>query len=662
MLKFKKEYNSKIISLSVAVVFFLNSTVYGIDLSNKIHLRVPVGQKETQGRVLKTMLSNQLTQEKTSNPIGKSLMDNTIITKNRKGQIIPFVKRHKILSAIFASLVVIIPFIYVIFNRVDYFSFNKNEISLISNTLAGEDLKEFDIHKFIDKLNVIKSQKITNKEVRLHCKELLYSYLPQFSKIIDSLDHVEFEAELPTLLNFITSADINGLNSVGTKWLIDRTKIKLINIIIHRMKDPVRDAKAFNLIIEALGPLIEYSDNIRTIDQAYLKYFPNIQPELVLNIPIRVFSYNILRSLTMREHLPEWIKEKANKEIGSRAVPKVADVVDVAQRFFYVYGAPEDIDFDLGEIERLEKDDVHYIPISKVRIIEEIRRFPKDIREYCINSAQAHNLPPRLLVLSAMPDLKFIETNVSYTIEKGLDVLAVRKKLPESTVNFFHFIIPDKIERLSPGVKINDFLWGILLNGNSSTGVCQLRPSWIRRYNGFSRFNINTAGFSNRHINWMLLEPGYNIEATAKMWRETINETIEFKKRAMLYNKPVDIAGYKDEGFWEMVMYDFYPKPSAEYYKQLPNPEIFGKEDWVLNIYHPLYFAWSEYPIEAQKDIIISGILDDKPIEFIVNSLEDINKLKRILGSKDPVLRNAAKRALERYERIFFSRESLKSL
>lgn len=40
MLKFRKDFNAKIVAALVAVVFFFNSTVYGIDLPNKTHLRV----------------------------------------------------------------------------------------------------------------------------------------------------------------------------------------------------------------------------------------------------------------------------------------------------------------------------------------------------------------------------------------------------------------------------------------------------------------------------------------------------------------------------------------------------------------------------------------------------------------------------------------------
>ncbi|MFH1854394.1 MAG: hypothetical protein ABH815_03675 [Candidatus Omnitrophota bacterium] len=39
MIKFKKDYNFKFVSILIAMLFLLNSTAYGIDLSNKTHLR-----------------------------------------------------------------------------------------------------------------------------------------------------------------------------------------------------------------------------------------------------------------------------------------------------------------------------------------------------------------------------------------------------------------------------------------------------------------------------------------------------------------------------------------------------------------------------------------------------------------------------------------------
>ncbi len=51
MLKFKKDFNVKIILLVVAVLFLFNSIVYGIDIPTKSYLRVPVGGADTYKRL-----------------------------------------------------------------------------------------------------------------------------------------------------------------------------------------------------------------------------------------------------------------------------------------------------------------------------------------------------------------------------------------------------------------------------------------------------------------------------------------------------------------------------------------------------------------------------------------------------------------------------------
>ncbi len=58
MEKIKKDYNVKIISLLIAVLFTFNSTVYGIDIPTKNHLRPPLffTQKINQRRVVETSL------------------------------------------------------------------------------------------------------------------------------------------------------------------------------------------------------------------------------------------------------------------------------------------------------------------------------------------------------------------------------------------------------------------------------------------------------------------------------------------------------------------------------------------------------------------------------------------------------------------------------
>jgi len=49
-MKIKKDYNTKIVSILVAITFLLNSTVYGIDLPRKAHLRIPLAGNSLDGK------------------------------------------------------------------------------------------------------------------------------------------------------------------------------------------------------------------------------------------------------------------------------------------------------------------------------------------------------------------------------------------------------------------------------------------------------------------------------------------------------------------------------------------------------------------------------------------------------------------------------------
>ena len=50
MLKFRKVYNLKIVAILIVGLFLFNSTVYGIDLSKKNHLRAPLLNNSEEGR------------------------------------------------------------------------------------------------------------------------------------------------------------------------------------------------------------------------------------------------------------------------------------------------------------------------------------------------------------------------------------------------------------------------------------------------------------------------------------------------------------------------------------------------------------------------------------------------------------------------------------
>ncbi len=71
MLKFNKVYNLRFISIFIAVSFVLNSTVYGIDLSNKSLLRVPSSCQEYRERLGEALL--ELSNEGVGEVIRKGL-------------------------------------------------------------------------------------------------------------------------------------------------------------------------------------------------------------------------------------------------------------------------------------------------------------------------------------------------------------------------------------------------------------------------------------------------------------------------------------------------------------------------------------------------------------------------------------------------------------
>jgi hypothetical protein len=63
MSKIKKGYSLKLISLLVAAIFLFSNIVYGIELSQKSHLRVPINQKNTFTRISLIMDSEKIFKE-----------------------------------------------------------------------------------------------------------------------------------------------------------------------------------------------------------------------------------------------------------------------------------------------------------------------------------------------------------------------------------------------------------------------------------------------------------------------------------------------------------------------------------------------------------------------------------------------------------------------
>jgi len=346
---------------------------------------------------------------------------------------------------------------------------------------------------------------------------------------------------------------------------------------------------AFNLAIYELGDRIDYfsynNENLRFIRQ----------------------SFSILKETSLRQH----------------------------------NGLPVNIKNSLNELEKLEKEKVHYISIDEVKVVEEIRRLPQNIKDVCIQSAQAYNLPPRLLVASI---INLYERH--YDFEVGINILVKRGALTENEARAIRAIIPDKLEKMSLGGKWDAFLGGIILNGKATMGSTGLRPAWVQRYNAWKRFNIDATKLSNQKIAWMLLDPKYHFEAVAAFWRGMIDETKRYRENAILFNEGPRMDVFDKEAIRERSHWlAWRPYPTVEYYKLVPDPKNLGSEEWMLAMFHPMYYEWTNQTIELHKMIIKSGIFDNKPAEFVG---QDAEKLRSFLKSNDPYIREAAKRSLKK--------------
>lgn len=105
MKKINKDYNLKIASLLITVMFLFNSVVYGIDLSKNTHLRVPVGNYDRINRVLNantrkngpTQTSSELSNGKDDGALNPELF--TLMQYSLNGSIAKFLEwLDKILS------------------------------------------------------------------------------------------------------------------------------------------------------------------------------------------------------------------------------------------------------------------------------------------------------------------------------------------------------------------------------------------------------------------------------------------------------------------------------------------------------------------------------------------------------------------------------------
>lgn len=314
-----------------------------------------------------------------------------------------------------------------------------------------------------------------------------------------------------------------------------------------------------------------------------------------------------------------------------------------------------DFDKNLKLLQELENKSVHYIDIHGISYedkeesvsldgaayldaIEKVRSKFLPLRNYIIEASKTpNNIPPHVLLA------EIFSVQASYTapprsLRRGLNSLVARDVVSEKVIDFLHSILPDWIEnRTFLDSKMQDFLGGVVVEGKTIIGITQMRPVWVRRYDGWKRFSIDANKLSNREISWLLLDPKYAFEALARMWRGAIKEVYGYKRAAILYNEIPNTKPFEREGTAEL-----YITPLSAY-KSIPDPEKLGNNDWIVGLYHVAY-GWRMAPSILYQDIVLkSGIFDAKPGEFIgIETPGEVDIVASFLGNNDPYFRNAA--------------------
>jgi len=483
-----------------------------------------------------------------------------------------------------------------------------------SNIERQQEEYDFETRSLINELVLLKTKKMPHNKILQYCENIKGRLVEKEDENMKVYDKIAYdkatEVILPYLLNFLTDEDVNGLDSVSVKWGINLVKEDIMKFLFEMLiMDTTVPIDIMSLIVETIGKCLEYEDNFRGEDVLFQKYFPNIDPEDVLNFSIRQRAEFDLEQIRADFHSNP-IQNLALQQSSVRKPAERSMATDMVYRFFLLNGTPLYIEESLSMIRKRETEDVHYVSEEDRDVIKELQRLPKKIRKYCLESAAAHNLPPRLLVGTII----FNSSRRNYGIESGIRILRKRGGVDDSTQKFLH-----KIARYMPNkmgsAELKDAIGGIIFDGKTTIGITQIRPAWVRRYRAWERFGIDAGKLSNREIAWKLLDDKYAIEAAAKMWSCLIEETKEARESAINFNREINMKDYGKE-VGSSYLYHMVP---VEGYKYLPNSSIFGKEDWIITPFHPVYCDWPEVKSQLRWQELIqeSGILDNKPVRFI---------------------------------------------
>jgi len=574
------------------------------------------------------------------------------------------------LPGIMALLISLTP----ILDKINYFSYDINKIKISSSFDISDAGKVKSSQQLMKELNQALSIINKYKEGRLSDAEALEqlkvirikivnSSLRTSSVYVELLDIQNIKDEklhLNRLMNILEGFHSQEIDSIEIYWEVIRMKRIILGEISKFMQKQLLngdDKKRLhqllrNFISEPFEPSLEINGNASSsIDFSGLNHRRAIMRRLIA--PIYIW-FNGETSI-----FNETVSRDALDYLNCRGTDlRKQDVV--LQFFLHRFGTVEGVTRQLTEIDQMEKDDLHEIPLDVVGTIEEIGRLPIDYRQYIAESARANRIPERLLIYSIIVGSLHER---EYPLGKMLDIAETREAIPRDLANKTRFFLPSSTLDYIPPSKLSSYIGGHM-RGKTTLGMTKIRPNWVRRHNAWQRFGIDADKLSDGEITDLLLNPKYHFEASACMWRGAIDWVKRQQHEALTNETSLDVSDFDAEASEREVIAE---NPFFTRYI----PLIKNDAEWLLAVFHPQsewFFSQSIGPLVfsdnakkrktkqvhwdpfyIQKLIVLSGVLDDKPAEFTgIETPNDLEKLKDLVNSENSYLRNAAERTLKK--------------
>jgi len=597
MMSFNKAYNLKTISLVVAVTFFVTTTAYGIDLSNGSLLRLPTNTEQTKTRL-----------ERSTNIMSSIIQVRRIFDRSKP---MPVSGNHYYkrwinwwLNPLVASTLgpIILGLVWAFFLP-DFSPFIAQWLSVGLTSWA---------------VNAPQGRKALLSPATILLSVGTGAFGPLFGI-------PDLSGPAMTILAGL------AIITTGFRVYVDLHNAKDIEkILSDNMLMPKK--RRFNrtiLTLTILSALLvlfarhtynkyDYFSLPQKLDGLGLEFWrpPGVSVEVTPDYP-KQFT---------------WFKYMKALESGDNAA--------AYSLFRNTYQSPEEFANSLLYLEGLKAAGAHVIPVNAVDYIRVIRRMPPEYIKWIDEIAARHGRHPELFVVAMMGTAWH-----DYGIGHGVDVL-YRRKFDSTHVTFEglrrHW--PEWWFEFSPGLKVTDFITGPVLGAKSSVGIYQIRPAMVRRYLK-TLDGRDVASLTDREISIALLTPRTNIEAFAEIQEKVIAQVDSIREAALRGIAP-DMTDFYRESYSETRRYGGL-RPTAEDYSSIPPRAILGEQDWVLWIYHPLYYLKFWPSVKHMDLVVLSGIFDDKPAIFDVSEISP-EQLTALEDDSDPYIKNAAKNTIRR--------------